>query len=239
MKVLHSAHQGCSGMNDRAKSSVYWPGMNSALKSFKNGCHSCILHAPSQRSEPMLFTPPSMYPFQHICTDFYQFHGNDYMVVADRFSGWLQVWHFPKSPSSKGVIKILRELFIQFGAPDEISSDGGPQYIAEDLKQFLKLWGCSHRLSSVEYPQSNGRAELAVKTGKRLIRENTSADGGVDTDRFARAMLQYRNTPLRDINLSPAQLLFHRELRDFLPVHPSKYRLNVSLLEVSLLEPLF
>ena len=226
LKILHSAHQGCTGMNDRAKNSIFWPGLNTALRTFKEGCHSCTLHAPSQRQEPAIMTPPSMYPFQHICSDFYQYNGHDYLVVADRFSGWLQVWHFKKPPTSRDVIKIFRQLFIQFGAPDEVSSDGGPQYIADEFKQFLNLWGCKHRLSSVEYPQSNGRAEVAVKTGKRLIRENTSPGGGIDTNCFARAILQYRNTPLRDVKLSPAQLLFHRELRDFLPTHPSKYRLN-------------
>ena len=35
--------------------------------------------------------------------------------------------------------------------------------------------------------------------------------------------MQHRNTPLNDINLSPAQILFGRPMRDFLPVKPSMY----------------
>ena len=35
-------------------------------------------------------------------------------------------------------------------------------------------------------------------------------------------MLQYRNTPLQGVGLSPAQILFGRELRDFLPFAPGK-----------------
>ena len=41
-------------------------------------------------------------------------------------------------------------------------------------------------------------------------------------------MLQYCNTPLPFLNLSPAQLLFHRELRDFLPRPISAYQLHES-----------
>ena len=36
--------------------------------------------------------------------------------------------------------------------------------------------------------------------------------------------MQHRNTPLNDINLSPAQILFGRPVRDFLPVKPGLYR---------------
>ena len=39
-----------------------------------------------------------------------------------------------------------------------------------------------------------------------------------------RAVMQHRNTPLNDINLSPAQIVFGRPIRDFLPVKPGLYR---------------
>jgi hypothetical protein len=36
--------------------------------------------------------------------------------------------------------------------------------------------------------------------------------------------MQYRNTPLADLRLSPAQIVFNRQLCDFMPVLPYKYR---------------
>ena len=89
---------------------------------------------------------------------------------------------------------------------------------------FLKTWGVRDRVSSVGYAQSNGRAELAVKAGKRIIYDNAAPDGSLDTDKIARAVLQYRNTPIQGIGLSPAQLLLHRQLRDCLPAHPIVYK---------------
>ena len=65
--------------------------------------------------------------------------------------------------------------------------------------------------------------EVAVKTAKRIIHNNTSPDGSLDNDKAARGILQYRNTPLPDINLSPAQVLLHRQLRDSIPAHPAHY----------------
>ena len=39
-------------------------------------------------------------------------------------------------------------------------------------------------------------------------------------------MLQYRNTPIPELGLSPAQILFHRQLRDSIPVRPKLYKLH-------------
>ena len=124
------------------------------------------------------------------------------------------------SSGSKGLLAALRILFGTFGIPEEISSDGGPEYISDMFKDFIKKWGISHRKSSAHHPQSNGRAEVCVKSVKRLLRTNTAPDGSLNTDAVMRGLLQLRNTPDHDTNLSPAEILLGRTLRDFLPLPP-------------------
>ena len=84
----------------------------------------------------------------------------------------------------------------------------------------MKTWGIKHRLASAYHPQSNGRAEVSVKAMKRLLRDNVSNDGKLDTDAVTRGILQLRNTPETDSNLSPAQILLGRTLSDSLPLRP-------------------
>ena len=124
----------------------------------------------------------------------------------DRLTGWLIIYHLkPNQAKAEKLITICRSLFETYGAPDEISSDGGPPFSAHQFQRFLISWDVKHRVSSVAYPQSNGRAELAVKAAKRIIYGNTGPHGSINNDKAARAVLQYRNTPIQGIGLSPAQ----------------------------------
>ena len=219
LQSLHAAHQGTSSMEQRARAIVYWPGMSKDIRDTREGCADCNRNAPSQAATPPLPSAPPLSPFESVFADFFDFKGCHYLVVGDRLSGWVEVFSSPAGTTlagSAGLVRHLRSFFATFGVPEEISSDGGPEFTATGTQDFLRLWGVRHRVSSVSFPQSNGRAEVAVKTAKRLLMSNTGPTGSLDHDRFLRAMLQLRNTPDPDCNLSPAQIIFGRPLRDSL-----------------------
>ena len=226
---LHAAHQGVEGMRKRASVSVYWPGLNSDIRKTRTDCSTCNEIAPSQPREPLVLTPHAEYPFQHVCADYFSISGHHYLSLVDRFSGWPIIFHYPRThPTSSMLIRNLRSVFSTYGTPELLISDEGPQFTSQELKRFLHTWKVATRVSSAGYPQSNGRAELSVKTAKRILEDNMASDGSLNTDRACRALLQYRNTPLQHSGISPSQILFHRHLRDCIPTkavllrpHPS------------------
>ena len=126
LNALHAAHHGITSMTARADTSVFWPGITRDIIATRNNCNHCDRMAPSQPSASP--TPPVYpeYPFQYLCGDFFHHKGHYYLVCVDRYSHW------PIVEESKGdaehLIKSLRRTFVTYGIPDELSSDGGPEF---------------------------------------------------------------------------------------------------------------
>jgi len=141
--------------------------------------------------------------------------GHVYGVFVDRFTGWPGIF---TGSSGDDVTTFLARVSEKYGCPMTCTTDGGSNFVAENVQKFMKAYGIEHRISSVANPHSNCWAELAVKTVKRMLRENVGVSGKLDQAKVSRALMQLRNTPDRDTGLSPAVALMGRQLRDFLPV---------------------
>ena len=224
---LHAGHQGLDGMLRRARQAVYWPGMEGDLQHQRDTCAICNVHSPSQAAEPLTLTSTPQYPFQHTVADLFQLDGQVYLAYADRLTGWLEIAHFTSGATSSKLSSVLRQYFHRWGAPESVSTDGGTNLTSEEMCSFFGKWGVARRVASVHFPQSNGRAEAAVKSAKRLLRANTGVGGSLDSDSAAVALLQYLNTPLRGVDKSPAQLAMGRQLRDGIPVHRQHYKVDI------------
>lgn len=222
LSALHAAHQGTSTMIAKAESSIFWPGITHDIQTTRANCTHCNRMAPSQAAMPPVPPITPVYPFQSICCDYFHYRGYNYLVIVDRYSNWPIVER--DKDGAQGLINALRQTFATYGIPDELASDGGPVFIANATTKFLEDWGVHHRLSSVAFPHSNCRAEVGVKTIKRMITGNTGKDGTINIDAFQKAILQYRNTPDPTTKLSPAICIFGRPIKDLIPVLPNKYR---------------
>ena len=89
---------------------------------------------------------------------------------------------------------------------------------------------CTSGVGNTDYHQGNTLnqtvAELGVKSAQCIICDNAPPNGSLNTNAATRAILQYCNTPLPEMNLSPAQILFHRQLCVHLPVNSCYYHLH-------------
>ena len=68
---------------------------------------------------------------------------------------------------------------------------------------------------SPRFPQSNGLAERAVGIVKAIFKKAFD-----DHKEWVIGLMEYRNTPISGLNLSPAQMLYNRRLKTKLPMSP-------------------
>ncbi|QQP41502.1 Uncharacterized protein FKW44_015903 [Caligus rogercresseyi] len=210
---LHSSHQGIRRAREMARALYYWPGMNNDILNIVNSCSKCIEYKPSQPQEPLQSTNSSR-PLSSISVDLFQCTGKNYIVVVDRFTGWPSVSPLRRT-STEGIITVIYDWCLEFGFPDTIRTDGGPQFRSQ-FKKFCEDNNIIHELTSPYHSQSNGHAESYVKSMKHLLLKSES------WRTFKESLLEWRNIP-RDNGLSPAQWLFGRRLRTSIPATSSAY----------------
>ncbi|XP_045126111.1 uncharacterized protein K02A2.6-like isoform X1 [Portunus trituberculatus] len=172
---LHDSHRGIEATKRRARQVVWWPGINSDITSCVKACHACQEVLPSQQKEPLISDPLPSRPFEDVSADLFTHAGKDYLIYADRLSGWPCVAEYGREASSRTTTKLLCRIFRDVGVPVRLRSDGGPQFTSSTFRSFTQRWGINHVMSSPGYPQSNGHAEAFVKV-KYLIAKVCATD---------------------------------------------------------------
>ena len=215
---LHEAHQGALRTKQRARLTIYWPGLDNDIDNIILNCQQCQDHLPSNNKEPIIQKPRPSQPFQEVAVDLCSYAGQDYLVMVDCHTDWPDIIPMTRNTTTSQITTALKQSFCRTAIPDIVWSDGGPQFTSHKFTQFALQWGFRHNTSSPHYPQSNGKVESTVKSMKKII--YTSWNGcSLDHNKFCRAILQYRNTPSRKDGLSPAQKLYGHPVQDTLPAH--------------------
>jgi transposase InsO family protein len=87
--------------------------------------------------------------------------------LLDGCSRFIIHWEIRESMSEADVETIIQRARERFpGVRPRIISDNGPQFIAKDFKEFIRICGMTHVRTSPYYPQSNGKKERWYKTLK-------------------------------------------------------------------------
>ena len=87
--------------------------------------------------------------------------------LLDGYSRFIVHWEIRMSMTESEVETIIQRARERFpDARPRIISDNGPQFIAKDFKEFIRICGMTHVRTSPYYPQSNGKMERWYQTLK-------------------------------------------------------------------------
>ena len=150
------------------------------------------------------------YPQQNIAADLFTVGRKYYTVSVDYYSKWINITEL-KATKSADVIEALQRQFADFGIPEELVSDNGPQFGSWEFMLFMQSWGIVHRTSSPTYARTNGHADRIIQVAKNLIKKSS-----VEGISYHLGLQDIRNTPTTGM-VTPAQLLQGRTLRSKFP----------------------
>ena len=91
----------------------------------------------------------------NVCATFYYL-----CSILDGYSRFLVHWDLRERMTEADIEIVLEGAKEQYpGVKPRIISDNGPQFIAKDFKEFIRISGMTHVRTSPYYPQSNGKIE--------------------------------------------------------------------------------
>ena len=151
-------------------------------------------------------------PLEVLGADVFHFNNKNYLCTVDYHSKFPIVNRL-EGLSAENLIATIKVIFTKYGIPHKLMSDAGTNFVSD------KFWKCCNSInveqvvSSAYHHQSNCQVGACIKFIKCTFKK--CADSGGDINM---ALLQICTTPLGQSLLSPATLMFNRQVHGIMPV---------------------
>ena len=203
LQSLHLNHPEKSRMKIVARSYFWWSGLDEDIERTAKSCSACQAAKSSPPVVPLHSCVWPDAPWKRFHIDFAEpFFGKMFLVAVDAHSKWPEVVMMSNT-TSQLTIEVLWSLFCQYGLPEQLVSDSGPQFTSEEFAQFTKTNGIKHILCAPYHPSSNKLAEKFVQTFKRSMKDSEK-EGGSLNKRLNQFLFCYRSCMHATTNVSPS-----------------------------------
>ena len=223
MQRMHDQYDHLSYRNlaNVLESRAWWPTLEKDLQQFIAACPNCQVQqrqqASQEREHARLVTDPFIQPFQRWGIDLIgrlpkTIYGNKWIITAvDYATGWPIAKAIPVATEDAIAEFIYDEIYLHYGAPQEIFTDGGKNLWGGVVQRYLKKIKTLHKGTSPYHPRTNGKVErlngiIGTMLGKMLLNKPTKLwDLYLDQAIFACRIRTHTTT-----KTSPFYLLYGR-----------------------------
>ncbi len=101
---------------------MLWPRLVNEIQDLVTKCPECLQVRPTQRKGPLVTTPLLQRPWQKIGANICEYEKQNYLVVIDYNSCYLEAAHLPDM-MSETTCAWLEKIFAGWGCPDVLRTD--------------------------------------------------------------------------------------------------------------------
>ncbi|KAK3552517.1 hypothetical protein QTP86_013243 [Hemibagrus guttatus] len=179
-----SGHPGVRRSTQLVRRQFWWPSLAVDVDRYIQACPSCAQARTSRQLPEGLLEPLPIpqRPWSHLSVDFLTDLPDSggytvVLVVVDRFSKGCKLIPLKGLPSAMQTAEALFvHMFRNFGLPEDIVSDRGPQFTSRVWGSLCARLGIGVSFSSSYHPQSNGQAERLNQEIGRFLRSYCSRE---------------------------------------------------------------
>ena len=225
--VLREVHEGICGNHIGAqilagkvlRQGYYWPTMLKDATDLVKKCKICQEHAKISRlpSEP-LTSITSPLPFQQWGLDILgplpigKGQCKFIIVAVDYFTKWVKAEPLSTITEQKIRNFVWRAIICRFGIPRALVSDNGKQFDNAKFRDLCAELGIKNYYSSPAHPQSNGQAEVTIRTLKAALKTKLEDLKGSWVEYLPEVLWAYRTTQKSATRETPFALAFGTEV---------------------------
>ena len=184
LELAREGYLGIVKTNDRLRSKVWWPNMNSVVERHCKRCLGCQAVTPATTTPPVKTTTMPSKPWRDLATDLMgPLPTGESLVPVDYYSGWIEV-DVVRNTSSSTIIKCLEEHFARHGIPETLRTENGSNLVSHEMEEFLDELGIKHKKTIPLWPRANGEVERQNKSLLKAIRvAHTEENHGIESYR--------------------------------------------------------
>ena len=227
--ILREAHQGHLGTKktlEKIKARYFFKHMYSTTEQYVKTCETCQVKDKGRKPRaPLGEMPPPKGPWGTVSLDYLgplpiaSGSRNQHILVITDYLTKFPLAIATRDQTASTTVKILREKFLEYGAPEVLLSDNGPAFRSTAMRDFCAELGVQQVLTSPYAPSTNGLVERFNSTLGRMLR-GFVAENQSDWDRYLPEILfAYRTAAQESTRETPFFLMFGRDPRTRLDRH--------------------
>eukprot|EP00253_Pinus_taeda_P026227 PITA_26227 len=221
--ILKACHDGpCGGhfANKRTshkvlRMSYYWPSLFKNAKKYVRACDSCQrMGQPNHRDEMPLNPQVILEPFERWTLEFIgpinpPSNQRVYILVCtDYRTKWVEAKALIRANEESVLNFLFEEIFVRFGVPKKLVTDGGPPFNSHGFKAALQKYHINHKMTTPYHPQANGQVESTNKVIEAILTKTVKENRKDWFQRLPEALWAYITTWRNTTGFSPYELVY-------------------------------
>jgi hypothetical protein len=199
----------------------WWPHIHSQVAAYVRGCEKCQRTKTFPAKPTGLLAPNTIPEFNwqvvsvDLITQLPSSRSYDaILVVVDRLSKMIRLTPTNGELTSEGLARLYRDrIWKDFGTPERILSDRGPQFASNFMRDLNRLLGIEANLSTAYHPQTDGQTERINQEIEQYLRVFVNHQQNDWVDWLALAEFSYNDKIQTSTGYSPFFLNYGRHPR--------------------------
>ena len=211
----NAGHGGIAATHLRIANNYWWPTLATDVRTYVSSCLACQQRKPGHTTQVDQVVRKPARLWQNFSIDLLDTHketkkGNKHIcLIVERFTGYCWVFAI-SNKKEETVAACVFQVFLQGGAPEELQSDNGGEFVNMVLKHLCLLFQVHKIETSSYHPQANGKVERLNSRVLQILYNYTDVTNEWDEEPGVIAFA-INTTPHSTTGLTPFYAMHCRE----------------------------